>query len=100
MMIQAQFFIDKDELFHDELLSDFVLRFLLDHNVDGATVFVGRNGFGKHQKVNRPNDLFSFDETPLLITFVDEKEKMEHTIQALRQVITSGFLITHPVTIW
>ena len=45
-MIQAQIFIDKDELKGIKPLYEFILLFLLERNIAGATAFVGIMGFG------------------------------------------------------
>ncbi len=99
-MVQAQIFIDKDELRGERPLYEFILLFLLEKNIAGATAFNGFMGFGKHQKLKRPNREFSFDETPLVISFVDTKENVEEAIKELRNVYSGGLIITHAVEQW
>ncbi len=99
-MIQAQIYIDADELKGTKPLQDFILQFLIKEKIQGATVFRGRFGFGKNQQLKRPNELFSFDETPLMIMFIDEDEKIKSTLTALRKVWKGGLVITHQVEEW
>ena len=99
-MLQAQIFIDKDDLLNDTSLYDFILQFLLDRQIAGATAFEGLSGFGAQHKIKRPDRGFSFDETPLLITFVDEAEKVKETIKELRKIYRGGFVVTHAVEQW
>lgn len=99
-MLQAQIFIDQDEMLGDATLQEFIIQFLLTQNVKGLTVFKGVSGFGTNQHFNRPNDLFSFDEIPILITFIDDTEKVKKTLTALRTKFSSGFIITNQVEQW
>jgi PII-like signaling protein len=96
-MLQAQIFIDKDEVFGSQPLYEFIVQFLLKHKVAGATAFRGQIGFGEHHQVKRPDSLFSFDEPPMLITFIDEEEKVLHVLTELRKRVSSGFIVTSKV---
>ena len=98
-MLQAQIFIDKDELHGSQPLFEYILRFLIRHKIKGATAFRGQIGFGSNQHLKRPDDLFSFDEPPIMITFIDEDEKVINTISQLRKEFKNGLIITHPVEI-
>jgi PII-like signaling protein len=98
-MLQAQIFVGTDQLKGEQPLYEYIFQFLVKQKVQGATVLRGRQGFdGKH--LNRPNDLFSFDETPMIITFIDEEEKVKSTLTKLRQEVKSGFIITSHVDKW
>lgn len=99
-MIQAQIFIDKDELQGTQPLYEYILRILIEQKIQGATVFHGKLGYGAHQYLNRPNDWFSFDETPLLIIFIDEDEKVKFALTALREAYKGGFIVTNQVEKW
>lgn len=99
-MWKAEIFIDKDELKETELLYNFIMRLLLKNGIVGATAFTGFSGFGKHQKLKYPGRPFSFDDTPVLITFVDQENKVKMALKELRKQYKGGFIITHPVTQW
>ena len=99
-MIQAQIFVDKDDLMGTEPIYQFIVRFLLQHHIMGATAFQGKIGYGDSQHVNRPGELFSFDETPIIVTCIDEDAKVIAAIKELRQVYKGGFIVTHPVDRW
>lgn len=76
-MLQAQIFIDQHEMLGDMTLQKFIIEYLITQKVKGLTVFKGISGFSTNQHFNRPNDLFSFDEIPILITFIDDSEKVK-----------------------
>lgn len=96
-MLQAQIYIDKDEVHGAQPLYEYIVQFLLKQKVAGATAFRGVIGFGEHHQVKRPDSIFSFDEPPIMITFIDEEEKVLHTLKELRKRISSGFIITTKV---
>lgn len=99
-MIQAHIFIDKDEIKGLEPLHKFIMRLLMDQGIAGATSFKGETGFGRHHRLKQPTRQFSFDETPMLITFIDEKEKVKRALTELRKQYRSGFIVTHAVEQW
>ncbi|WP_212005965.1 DUF190 domain-containing protein [Chitinophaga sp. HK235] len=96
-MLQAQIFIDKDDLLGTRPLYDFIMQFLINNNVKGATAYRGFMGFGSNQLMKRPDEIFSFDEPPMMITFIDEEEKVREVLTLLRASYKGGFIITHPV---
>ena len=96
-MLQAQIFIDKDNLFQAQPLYEFIMQFLAQNNIKGATAFTGMMGFGKNQRIKRPNEIFSFDDPPVMITFIDEDEKVNAALKKLREKYKGGLIITHPV---
>lgn len=99
-MLQAQIYFDKDDRHNEEPLNEFIMRFLMNHRIAGATCFKGSTGFGSNQYLKQPGLLFSFDEPPMLITFTDEDEKVKSTVTALRQEFKGGLIITTQVQKW
>src|SRR5258706_1137550 len=99
-MKQASIFFDKDKYSNDKPMQDYLMEFLVDQGVIGATVFRGEAGFGENHQIKRPGRLFSFDEPPMVITFVDEDERVNKTLTALRAKIKSGFIVVSQVGIW
>ena len=99
-MTQAQIFFDRDKYRDDKPMADFIMEFLLENDIQGATAFRGELGFGASQKITRPGRLFSFDEPPMVITFIDQDEKVKQVLTALRKKVKSGFIVTGHVDIW
>ena len=96
-MLQGQIFINMDELKDSRPLYDYIMHFLAEHGILGATSFKGHTGFGKNHQIKRPNELFSFDEPPMLITFIDEEKKVRDIIAALRKEVTNAFITVYNV---
>lgn len=99
-MLQAHIFIDKDELKGTETLHQFIMRLLLEEGIAGATSFIGTTGFGRHHRLKNQTRSLPFDETPMLISFIDEDKKIKTAITELRKQYRGGFIITHPVELW
>jgi len=99
-MLQAQIYIDKDELHGSQPLYEFIMQFLSREKIRGATAFRGQIGFGTDRLMKRPFDFFSFDEVPMLIVFADEDEKVKTALTELRKQWAGGFIITHQVEEW
>ncbi len=99
-MQQAQIFIGKDQFFREQPLYEYIMQLLMKEKIRGATVFIGRLGYDESKHINRPYDLFSFDETPVMITFIDEEENVKSALTALRKEVKSGFIITNHVDKW
>jgi PII-like signaling protein len=96
-MLEAQIFIDKDELHGNQLLSEFIMKLLIRNKIIGATAFTAEAGFGKNQIMKNPSRLFSFDESPMVIVVIDKEEKVLSTLKDLRKVYSGGFITTHKV---
>jgi len=99
-MKQASIFFDKDKYYNDKPMGDYIMEFLVDHKVIGATLFRGEAGFSENQTIKRPGQLFSFDEPPMVLTFIDEDQKVNTVLTALRKKIKSGFIVVSQVEIW
>ena len=99
-MLQAQIFIDKDKHIGGSTLHEFIMHLLMEHGIAGATSFIGYSGYGKHRVLKQPGRHFSFDETPMLITFSDAEEKVKTVLNELRKLYRGGFITTHSVTKW
>ncbi len=99
-MLQAQIFIDKHELMGTQMLYEFILQLLIKQEINGATAFEGTVGYGINQRINKPNALFSFDETPMAVIFIDTDTKVKSALKALRKVWNGGLITTHTVELF
>ncbi len=79
---------------------EFILEFLLRHSVMGATMFRGQMGFGANQQLKNPDRMFSFDEPPAMIVFIDEDEKVRRVLTELRKEVKGGFIVTSQVELF
>lgn len=99
-MLGAQIYIDREEFKNSKPLDQFIMQLLIENGIAGATSFKGIYGFGRHYRLKQPKQLFSFDETPILISFIDEDKKVKNVLTELRKQYRGGFIVTHPVELW
>jgi PII-like signaling protein len=99
-MKQVQIFFDKDKFKDNKPMADYIMEFLAENDMLGATAFRGELGFGENHKINRPGRLFSFDEPPMVVTFIDQEEKVNKVLTAFRKKVKSGFIVVSTVDIW
>lgn len=99
-MLEAQIYIDQEEFKNSKPLDQFIMQLLIEQGIAGATSFKGISGFGRHQRLRQPSQLFSFNETPILINFIDEDKKVKNALTELRKQYRGGFIITYPVESW
>lgn len=76
------------------------MQLLIHNGIAGATSFVAHSGFGRHHRLKQPAQHFSFDETPMLIAFIDEDKKVKEALTELRKQYRGGFIVTHVVDQW
>lgn len=99
-MLQAQIFIDKDEMYKDTQLYAFIMEYLIQNDINGATSINGFMGFGTNQKLKTPNKLFSFDEQPMVIIFIDEDEKVKRVAKELSKIVNNGIIVAHKIEVF
>ncbi len=62
-------------------------------DIAGATVYRGILGYGAHKRVHRHKTLAFSSDDPIMISMVDEEEKINAMITALETMITVGCMI-------
>ncbi|HSP34541.1 MAG TPA: DUF190 domain-containing protein [Thermoanaerobaculia bacterium] len=62
-------------------------------DIAGATVYRGILGYGAHKRLHRHKTVALSSDDPIMISMVDEEEKINAMIAALETMITSGCMI-------
>ncbi len=96
-MIEVRIFVDNENLYGNEKVDEYIMRYLLHHQINGATLFRGEMGFGRHHHLHTPRKLGGSDALPVMIVFVDEEENVRKVIPHLKEVVAGGLIITHSV---
>ncbi|MDB5036268.1 MAG: hypothetical protein JWQ98_3509 [Chlorobi bacterium] len=99
-MLQVQIFLDEDDTHDGKPMHEYLLRYLMHHDIRGATLFRATMGFGSQHHLHAPERLGALDERPLMITFVDEPFKVRPILPHFRELLTDGIIITHGVERW
>jgi uncharacterized protein len=69
-----------------------ILTFLLENEIPGATVFRAVAGFGEHRLLHSSLSPRSEDGAPIKIEFVDAEEHVNAVIEAVAELLTDGFI--------
>ena len=76
-----------------------VLDFLFQHGIAGATVLKGAAGFGAKHRMHSAHILDISDHLPILVKFIDARERVESVLPQLQQLTGSGFMEIEDTTI-
>ncbi|HUN65040.1 MAG TPA: DUF190 domain-containing protein [Bacteroidota bacterium] len=96
-MLEVKLFIDADDLHESTPLYEHIMRYLMHHEIYGATLFTGSMGFGSHHHLHEPKRIAASDPVPVLIIFIDEEEKVRRVIPHLKEVMPGGLITAHRV---
>lgn len=97
-MIEVKIFLDEADMHENKPLHEYIMRYLMHHHIKGASVFEAYEGYGRKHHLHHLRELGTVDESPLMILFVDEKEKVNPILQHLKQVVNGGLIVAHEVT--
>ena len=77
-----------------------VLDFLFKHRVAGATVVRAFAGFGSHHHLHTANLVDISVDLPVILQFVDSREKLETWFQEIAEVVKGGLLSTQEILVY
>jgi PII-like signaling protein len=98
-MKQVQIFIDVEDVWEGEALSENILRYLLHHEIRGATMFKGMVGFGARHHLHHPERVAASDSQPVMITFIDVDAHVDAVLPYLKSVVRQGIILQHQVEV-
>lgn len=96
-MIEVKIFLDEADLHETKPLHEYIMRYLMHHNIIGASVFEAYEGFGRKHHLHHLKELGTVDETPLMILFIDEEEKVNSVLSHLKEIVKEGLIVTSAV---
>jgi PII-like signaling protein len=62
-------------------------------DIAGATVYRGILGYGAHKRVHKHHAMALSHDDPVMVTVIDEEEKIDRLLAALDSIVTGGCLI-------
>ncbi len=92
-MTEATIFLDEDDVYQNEPTHRYVMRYLLHHNIVGASMFEAAMGFGRKHHLHTPKKIGGADEESIMIIFVDEDERVRSVLPHLKEVVREGLII-------
>jgi PII-like signaling protein len=96
-MTEVTVFLDEDDQHEGKPLHEYIMRYLMHHNILGASMFTALMGYGHKHHLHRPNKLGTLDEAPIMILFIDEEEKVRTVIPHLKEVVKEGLIVQKSV---
>jgi len=85
--------IGENDRWEGEPLYEAIVKRAAQLDIAGATVYRGIIGYGAHKRIHRHKTLALSSDDPIMITIIDEEEKINKMITALETMISGGCLI-------
>ncbi len=98
-MIQVQVFFDEDDRYEEAPMYEYLMRYLIHHDIRGATLISAMGGFGAKHHLHFPRKLGTADEGPLLLLFIDTEEKVRRVLPHLKVVLQQGLIVMTTVEV-
>lgn len=92
-------FLNEADRIGDVPLHEDVVRRLLHFEIAGATVTKGVMGYGKHGKVHRKRLFGVSDDRPVIITAIDDEERIRRILPDIKAVIPQGLITLQEVEV-
>jgi uncharacterized protein len=96
-MLEVKIFLDTEDMYGEHPLHEHITRYLLHHEIRGATLFSGIMGFGSHHHLHAPRRILASDAVPVMILFVDEEVKVRRVLGYLKSILPEGLITLHTV---
>lgn len=90
--------IDEDRTHDGEPLYRAIVEAAQGHDLGGATVTKGIMGYGAGKVLRRDRPLGRNSNLPVVISIVDEAEKLDGFSQTLCDMVQQGIILREPVT--
>lgn len=85
--------IGEDDRWEGEPLYEAIVKRAAQLDIAGATVYRGILGYGAHKRIHRHKAVALSSDDPIMISMVDEEEKINQMIAALDTMVSGGCLI-------
>lgn len=85
--------IGEDDRWEGEPLHEAIVKRARQLDVAGATVYRGVLGYGAHKRVHKQRSLALSKDAPILVTVIDEAEKVDRLLAAIDGMVAGGCLI-------
>ena len=96
-MLEVSIFLDEDDRYRDKPMYEYILRYLMHHQIAGASVFTAMGGYGAKRHLHFPRKLGFSDEGPLMILFIDEEPKVQSVRPQLKEAVREGLIVVKKV---
>jgi len=85
--------IGEDDRWEGQPLYEAIVKRAAQLDIAGATVYRGILGYGAHKRVHRHKSLALSSDDPIMISMVDQEEKINSMLAALEMMVSGGCMI-------
>lgn len=96
-MIEVTVFLDEDDTHNGKPTYEYLMRYLMHHDIAGASLFAALGGYGSKRHLHFPRKIGAADEGPLMLVFIDEDEKILPLIPHIKEAVSGGLLVRRNV---
>jgi PII-like signaling protein len=92
-MVEIKIFLDEGDRHGDSLMYEYIMRYLMHHEIQGACILPVFAGFGSKHHLHLPKAWGSVDEVPLVLLFIDEDDKIKKVLPHIKEIIKKGLIV-------
>jgi PII-like signaling protein len=92
-------YVGEDDRWEGEPLYEAIVKRLRMMDIAGATVYRGIMGYGAQQRVHKSGFLGLSHDLPVMITVVDNEQKIRRAISALDEMVDEGMIVLSDVEV-
>ncbi len=96
-MVEVKIFLDEADQYEGKPMHEQVMRYLMHHNIAGASVFSAMMGYGRKHHLHSPRKIGGMDEEPVMILFIDEEEKVRAVMPHLKEIVKEALIVQRTV---
>jgi PII-like signaling protein len=85
--------IGQDDKWEGEPLYEAIVKRAAQLDIAGATAYRGILGYGAHKRIHRHKTIALSSDDPIMISMVDEEDKINKMLAALETMISGGCMI-------
>lgn len=97
--VKVHIYLSEGARHHGVPVYSSILDYLFKSGVAGATVFKGVAGFGREHRMHAAHLLDISDYLPVVIVFIDTKEKVDAVLPEIQKLTGSGLIEVQETTI-
>lgn len=92
-------YVGQDHQYHGEAVYAAILQFLFYHQVSGASVTRGIEGYGASTLIRRPRRMSFSHDAPVIVSVIDSEEKLQKLLPFLDEMVDEGLIATSTVEV-